>query len=93
MGLRDDDFPGRNDKLIWVLMLLVFAPVDPWLFPLPPVGPLAPARAIARSRSGRGGSDRPLSVLNSMTEVQFKVWPSPAVGIVESDPPTWFWTG
>ena len=22
MGLRDDDFPGRNDKLIWVLVLL-----------------------------------------------------------------------
>jgi len=32
MGLRDDDFPGRNDKLIWVLVLLVFAPVGPWLF-------------------------------------------------------------
>ena len=26
MGLRDDDFPGRNDKLIWVVVLLVFAP-------------------------------------------------------------------
>jgi len=33
MGLRDDDFPGRNDKLIWVLVLLVFAPVGAWLFP------------------------------------------------------------
>jgi len=32
MGLRDDDFPGRNDKLIWVLVLVVFAPVGPWLF-------------------------------------------------------------
>jgi hypothetical protein len=32
MGLRDDDFPGRNDKLIWVLVLLVFAPLGPWLF-------------------------------------------------------------
>ena len=26
--LRDDDFPGRNGKLIWVFVLLVFA----WLF-------------------------------------------------------------
>lgn len=32
MGLRDDDLPGRNDKLIWVLVLLVFAPVGVWLF-------------------------------------------------------------
>ena len=32
MGLRDDDFAGRNDKLIWVLVLLVFAPVGVWLF-------------------------------------------------------------
>jgi hypothetical protein len=32
MGLRDDDFPGCNDKLIWVLVLVVFAPVGPWLF-------------------------------------------------------------
>jgi len=32
MGLRDDDFPGRNDKLIWVLVLLVFAPIGAWLF-------------------------------------------------------------
>jgi hypothetical protein len=31
MGLGDDDFPGRNDKLIWVLVLIVFAPVGPWL--------------------------------------------------------------
>jgi len=32
MGLRDNDFPGRNDKLIWVLVLLVFASVSAWLF-------------------------------------------------------------
>jgi hypothetical protein len=32
MGLRDDDFPGRNDKLIWVIVMLVFAPVGAWLF-------------------------------------------------------------
>ncbi len=32
MGLRDEDFPGRNDKLIWVLMLVVLAPVGSWLF-------------------------------------------------------------
>ena len=32
MGLRDDDFPGRHDKVIWVIMLLAFAPVGPWFF-------------------------------------------------------------
>ena len=32
MGLRDDDFPGRNDKLIWVFLLLLLAPVGAWLF-------------------------------------------------------------
>jgi len=32
MGLRDDDFPGRNDKLIWVIVLLAFAPIGPWIF-------------------------------------------------------------
>ena len=32
MGLRDEDFPGRNDKLIWVLVLLLFAPVGTWFF-------------------------------------------------------------
>jgi hypothetical protein len=31
MGLRDDVFPGHNDKLIWVL-LLVLTPVGVWLF-------------------------------------------------------------
>ncbi len=31
MGLRDDDFPGRHDKLIWVLVF-VFAPVGAWFF-------------------------------------------------------------
>ena len=32
MGLRDGDFPGRNDKLIWAVMLLFFAPASIWLF-------------------------------------------------------------
>ncbi len=32
MGLRDDEFPGRSDKLIWVFLLIVLAPVGPWLF-------------------------------------------------------------
>jgi hypothetical protein len=32
MGLRDDDLPGRNDKLIWAVVLLVFAPFGVWLF-------------------------------------------------------------
>ena len=29
MGLRDDEFPGRHDKLIWVFVLFAFAPVGP----------------------------------------------------------------
>jgi hypothetical protein len=32
MGLRDDDLPGRNDKLIWLIMLILVAPIGPWLF-------------------------------------------------------------
>jgi hypothetical protein len=32
MGLRDSDFPGRNDKLIWAVTLLFLAPVGLWLF-------------------------------------------------------------
>jgi hypothetical protein len=32
MGVRDENFPGRNDKLIWVVVLLAFAPFSVWLF-------------------------------------------------------------
>ncbi len=32
MGLRDEDFPGRNDKLVWILVLLLIAPLGAWLF-------------------------------------------------------------
>jgi hypothetical protein len=32
MALRDDDFPGRNDKLIWVFLLFAFAPISVWFF-------------------------------------------------------------
>jgi len=32
MGLRDDDLPGRNDKVIWAVVLLVFVPVSIWFF-------------------------------------------------------------
>jgi hypothetical protein len=32
MGRGDGDFPGRNDKLIWAIVLLFFAPVGLWLF-------------------------------------------------------------
>jgi hypothetical protein len=32
MRLRDDAFPGRNDKLIWAMLLIVLAPVGTWLF-------------------------------------------------------------
>ena len=32
MRLSDDAFPGRNDKLIWAILLIVLAPVGTWLF-------------------------------------------------------------
>jgi hypothetical protein len=32
MGLRDDDLPGRHDKLMWAALLLVLAPVGVWFF-------------------------------------------------------------
>jgi hypothetical protein len=32
MGLRDDDFPGRHDKLIWVFLLFAVAPISVWFF-------------------------------------------------------------
>jgi hypothetical protein len=32
MGLRDDDFPGRHDKLIWAILLLAFPPITVWFF-------------------------------------------------------------
>ncbi len=32
MGRRDDDFPGRHDKLIWAFLLFVFAPIAVWFF-------------------------------------------------------------
>jgi uncharacterized membrane protein YhaH (DUF805 family) len=32
MSLRDEDLPGRHDKLIWVVLLLVLAPIGVWLF-------------------------------------------------------------
>ncbi len=32
MKLRDTDFPGAHDKLIWAMLLIVLAPVGVWLF-------------------------------------------------------------
>jgi len=32
MRLRDDAFPGHNDKLIWAILLIVLPPVGTWLF-------------------------------------------------------------
>ena len=32
MRLPDDAFPGRNDKLIWAIMLIVLPPVGAWMF-------------------------------------------------------------
>jgi hypothetical protein len=55
MGLRDDDFPGRHDKLIWVLVLLILAPIGLWFFrsyrlahwPTPEAGTLSQVHPIA----------------------------------------------
>jgi len=32
MRLDDEAFPGRNDKLIWAVLLMVVPPVGVWLF-------------------------------------------------------------
>jgi len=32
MPLRDDAFPGQNDKLIWAFLLIVLPPVGLWVF-------------------------------------------------------------
>jgi hypothetical protein len=32
MKLRDDVFPGHNDKLIWAIVLIVLQPLGAWLF-------------------------------------------------------------
>jgi hypothetical protein len=32
MRLRDDAFPGHNDKLIWAILMIVLPPVGAWLF-------------------------------------------------------------
>ena len=32
MELRDDAFPGHNDKLIWACLLIVLPPVGAWMF-------------------------------------------------------------
>jgi hypothetical protein len=32
MELRDEQFPGRHDKLIWVVLLLALAPIGVWFF-------------------------------------------------------------
>lgn len=32
MKLKDTDFPGAHDKLIWAMLLIVLAPVGVWLF-------------------------------------------------------------
>jgi hypothetical protein len=32
MRLRDDAFPGHNDKLIWAILLIILPPVGAWLF-------------------------------------------------------------
>jgi len=62
MGLRDGDFPGRNDKLIWAVTLLFFAPASIWLF-------RAYRHAHWPEAENEPGTDsRPLSSGNAMPE-------------------------
>ena len=32
MVFRDNDFPGRNDKILWVIIYIVFVPLAPFIF-------------------------------------------------------------
>lgn len=32
MVFSDSDFPGRNDKILWVIIYIVFSPLAPFLF-------------------------------------------------------------
>jgi hypothetical protein len=32
MALRDQDFPGRNDKLAWIALMIVLPPIGLWTF-------------------------------------------------------------
>jgi hypothetical protein len=32
MSLRDDEFPGRRDKLVWVALMIFLPPVGIWAF-------------------------------------------------------------
>jgi hypothetical protein len=32
MSLRDEDFPGRFDKLVWAFLLVALAPIGYWAF-------------------------------------------------------------
>jgi hypothetical protein len=32
MGRHDAEFPGRHDKLMWVVLLLLYAPAGVWFF-------------------------------------------------------------
>jgi hypothetical protein len=32
MGLRDEDLPGRHDKIVWAFVLLAMAPIGVWVF-------------------------------------------------------------
>ena len=65
MGLRDDDFPGRHDKLIWVFVLFAFAPISVWFFrsyrwahwPEPEPEPGSPAPL--RKEAPRGAATQP----------------------------------
>ncbi len=65
MGLRDEDLPGRHDKLIWAFLLFVFAPIAIWFFrsyrlahwPEPVAEPYSSLRRNPRDRRSLSRSD------------------------------------
>jgi hypothetical protein len=70
---RDDDFPRHPDKLIWALVLLVFAPIGDWLCRSYRLAHWPePKQALALELVSAGAT--PTSLLNSITWGKLKAW-------------------
>ena len=84
MGLRDDDFPGRHDKLIWAIVLLAFAPIGVWIFRSyrlahwPEPKPRGGRSELVGSRKGDGGA----AGLSRVTTLEDRQTPRGAFTIV-----------
>src|SRR5262249_19714677 len=53
---RDDEFPGRHDKLVWSVALLLFAPAGVWLFRLYRKAQWPEGLPTSAGESGDGGT-------------------------------------